>query len=118
MSNPLLTKQFVAEAAINAYRIVKFGTTDDYVVQGAAATDSLIGVVETVAPALGERCDVVVCGIAEVSLGGSVTRGGSVTSNATGQAVGTAAGNRAIGVALASGASGDVIPVLLSPHTV
>ncbi|HMN55647.1 MAG TPA: DUF2190 domain-containing protein [Ottowia sp.] len=121
MSNPLLTKSFVAEAAINTYRIVKFGTTDDAVIQGAAAADALIGVVESVAPALGERCDVVLAGIAEVKLGGGVTRGGLVTSDGTGQGVAAApaagANNGVIGRALMSGVSGDVIPVLLSPGT-
>lgn len=121
MSNQLLTKNLLAEAAINAYRIVKFGSTDDYVVQGAAATDSLIGVVEGVAPAIGERCDVVMAGIAEIVLGGAVTRGGPVTANATGQGVAAApaagANNRVIGHALMSGVAGDVIPVMLAPHS-
>jgi hypothetical protein len=109
----------VAEAAVNANRIVKFGTTDEVVIQGAAATDSLIGVVEGVAPAIGERCDVVLAGIAEVVLGGSVTRGGLVTSNATGQGVAAApaagTNNGVIGRALMSGVSGDIIKVLVNP---
>ena len=117
MSNPKLTKTFVAESAIAANRIVKFGSTDDYVVQGAAATDSLIGVVELVAPASGERCDVVLDDIAEVKLGGSVTRGGPITSDASGQGVAaapaTGVNNRVIGYALASGSSGDIIPMLI-----
>jgi hypothetical protein len=122
MSRPLLEKEFVAEAAINPYRIVKFGTTDDFVVQGAAATDALIGVVEGVAPALGERCTVVTHGIAEIKLGGTVARGGPVTSDATGQGVAAApaAGNnnRIIGFALASGVSGDIVNVLLAPASI
>jgi len=118
MSNNLLTRARVAEAAILANRIVKPGATDDAVLQGAAATDSLIGVVEGVAPALGERCDVMLAGIAEVKLGGSVTRGGPVTSDATGQGVAAASGNRAVGHALVSGVVGDVIEVLINPHTV
>ena len=119
MSNPLLVKQYVAEAAIAANRIVKFGTTDEVVIQGAAATDSLMGVVEGVAPAIGERCDVVLAGIAEVVLGGTVTRGGLVTSNATGQGVAPApaagTNNSVIGRALMSGVSGDIIKVLVNP---
>jgi len=119
MSNPLLVKQFIAEAAINANRIVKFGTTDEVVIQGAAATDSLIGVVEGVAPAIGEHCDVTLAGIAEVKLGGNVTRGGLVTSDGTGQGVAAAPGagtnNGVIGRALMSGVSGDIIKVLVNP---
>lgn len=121
MSNQLLTKAFLAEAAIAANRIVKFGSTDDYVVQGAAATDAIFGVVEGVAPALGERCDVVLAGMAEVKLGGTVARGGPITSDATGQGLAAApaggANNRVIGFALQSGVNGDVIPVLLAPSS-
>lgn len=119
MSNQLLTKAFVAEAAIAANRIVKFGSTDDYVVQGAAATDGLFGIVAGVAPAAGERCDVTLAGIEELKLGGTVVRGGPITSDATGQGVAAApaagANNRIIGVAQQSGVAGDVIPVLLAP---
>ncbi len=121
MSNQLLTKAFLAEAAIGAFRIVKFGSTDEYVVQGAAATDGVFGVVEHIAPALGERCDVTMVGIAEVKLGGTVARGGPVTSDATGQGVAAApaagANNRIIGFAQMSGVSGDVIPVQLAPSS-
>ncbi|HOW46625.1 MAG TPA: DUF2190 domain-containing protein [Rubrivivax sp.] len=119
MSNQTLTKNLIAEAGIASYRIVKFGSTDDYVVQGAAVSDLLIGVVETVAPSAGERCDVVMAGIAEVSIGGNVTRGALLTSNGSGQGVAAApaagANNSVIGRALMSGQSGDVIPVLLAP---
>lgn len=118
MSNPLMTRARIAEAAILANRIVKPGATDDAVLQGTATSDLLIGVVEGVSPALGERCDVVMVGIAEVKLGGTVARGASITSDSTGQGVAAAATNRAIGHALASGVSGDVIEVLLAPHTV
>ena len=118
MSLPLLTKAFVAEAAISAFRIVKFGTTDDLVTAAAAAADLSIGIVEGVAPAAGERCDVVMAGLAEVTAGGAVTRGQLVTADAQGRAVAAAAGNRAIGMARASGVAGDVIEVLITPSTV
>lgn len=59
-------------------------------------------------------------GIAEVECGDDVDRGDPLTSNGTGQAVdGTpAAGNTAwvVGIALASGEDGDIIPVLIAPH--
>lgn len=122
MTRPLLEKEFVAEAAINPYRIVKFGASDDNVLQAAAATDALIGVVEGVAPALGERCAVVTHGIAEVKLGGTVVRGGPITSDASGQGVAAAPAaannNRLIGFALQSGVAGDVINVLVSPGSI
>lgn len=117
MSNPLLTRAMVAEAAISAYRIVKPGSADGQVLTAAAATDLAIGVVENVAPASGERCEVVLAGVAEITLGGTVARGGAVTSDASGRAVAASAGNRRIGHALVSGVVGDVVEVLLSPGT-
>lgn len=123
MSNQLMTKAFVAGAAIAAYTIVKFGADDNSVIPGAAAGDALIGVNDNAFDAaLGERVDIVTHGIAEVKLGGTVARGGAITSNATGQGVAaapaTGVNNRIIGFALASGVSGDVIPVQLAPGSI
>lgn len=118
MSNPLLVKNKVAEAAITANSIVKPGSTDDAVVLAAAAGDSAIGVTEGIAAAAGERVDVVMAGIAEVKLAGNVTRGGGVVANASGLGVAAASTNRAIGYALQSGVTGDIVEVLIAPHTV
>lgn len=120
--NQLLTKNFKAEAAITKYRIVKLGAGDEQVLQGAAATDALIGVSHTITAAIDERIDVVVAGIADVELGGTVTRGGFVSSDATGRGVAPApaagVNNAVIGRALASGVIGDIIPVLVSPSQI
>jgi hypothetical protein len=117
MSKSLLDKEYVAEAAILAFRIVKPGSTDDFVSTGAAATDKVIGVVEGVAPALGERCAVVVAGLADVTFGGTVARGDPLTCDASGRAVvaAPAAGSnvRLIGFARVSGVVGDVGEILV-----
>lgn len=119
MANPELTKSFVAEAAINPYRIVKFGTADGQVVQGAAATDSLIGVAASLGQAttVGDRVDVVLEGIALVEFGGAVTRGAQVTADANGKAVAAApvagSNNRIIGVAMVSAVAGDIADILI-----
>lgn len=119
MSNPTLIKNFLAEAAVGANRIVKFGTADNQVVVSAAVSDTMFGVSTELAAAINERCDVIVGGIAEVVLGGSVTRGAYVTSDASGAGLAAApsagTNNSIIGQALMSGVSGDVIPVLVSP---
>ena len=112
--NPLLDKNYAAGAAVAAYRIVKFGTSDDEVIQSAAATDQHIGVGPGFAVDSAERMDVTMVGIAEVELGGTVARGADVTANATGQGVAAAATNSIIGRALQSGVSGQIVPVLLS----
>ncbi len=119
MANTLLNKNYVAEAAVSPYRIVKFGTSDGNVVQSAAAADAHIGVMESVGPALGERCDVVKSGIADVEFGGTVTRGAPVTADASGRAIAAApaAGSnvRIIGFAEVSAVLGDIAPILVAP---
>lgn len=117
MSNSLLVRAMVAGAAIAPFRIVRFDAIDGQVLQAAAATDLSVGVVEHVAAASGERCDVVLVGVAEITLGAAVTRGSQLTSDATGRAVTAIAGNRRIGIALVSGVVGDVVEVLLNPGT-
>ena len=119
MANVILNRAGTAEAAIAAYRIVKFGASDGGYLQAAAATDSLAGVCESVGPASGERLDVVKAGIADVEFGGTVTRGGPVTADANGKAVAAApaAGSnvRIIGFAEVSAVAGDIAPVWIEP---
>ncbi|MFM2067573.1 MAG: hypothetical protein RLZZ584_2482 [Pseudomonadota bacterium] len=122
MSRALLEKEYVAEAAVSAYRIVKAGTTDDLVSTATSSTDKTIGVIEGVAPASGERCTVVMDGLADVTYGGTVTRGDLVTSDATGRAVtaapATGVNARVIGVARLSGVAGDIGEILIVPSMV
>ena len=112
-------KSYVAEAAVSAYRIVKPGTADDNVLTAAAVSDLLVGVIEGVAPALGERCDVVLAGPALCTLGGTVTRGAKLTADASGRAVAAApaagTNNQIIGWALVSGVVGDVVEIFVAP---
>ena len=118
--NPMLLKNFVAEAAISPYRLVKMGSANDKVTLATAAIDMIIGACNEVGPALAERCDIVVVGIAYIEAGAAIVRGNFVTSDASGRAVvpAPAAGvnNRCIGVALESaGSAGDIVAVSLSP---
>lgn len=117
MSNPELIKSYKAGGAISKHRIVKL-SADDTVVQAAAATDALHGVLGEIAAASGDRVDVVLTGIAEVEYGGNVTRGALLTADADGKAVSAdpAAGvnNRIIGQAMESGVAGDIGSVLIS----
>ena len=117
--NPILTKNFIAGAAVTKRRIVKFGADDDHVILAAAVGDAILGVAERLDVAVDKRIDVVVSGIAEVEYGGAVTRGDLLTTDATGQAVvaGPAAGvnNRVIGIAMVSGVAQDIGTVLVQP---
>ena len=122
MSNPLLTKNFTAGAAVTKYRIVKFGTSDTKVIHAAAAANALIGVVADLGAASGERVDAHVAGVAFVEYGGTVARGDPLTSDANGKAVaavfdGSSKVNT-IGRAMASGVSGDVGLVAIAPSRI
>lgn len=116
----MLAKAFKAEAAISRRRIVKFGSTDDLVVQAAAAADAVFGVAtHDLDSAVGETCDVIVAGVAEVDFGANITRGQLLMADANGRAVAAAAAAgtnvRTIGVAMVSGVSGDVGVALIQP---
>ena len=117
MTSPVLTKNFTTGAATEPYRLVKL-TGDDQVEHAAASTDTIIGATTEVGTdGAGERQDVHVVGIAEVELGGTVSRSDYVRSDANGKAVtaspsgGTNAG--VAGIALDGGVDGDIVDVLL-----
>lgn len=108
-----------AEAAVEAYRIVKFGTADDTVIKAAASGDLLIGTSDGLDKATGEMVDYSVGSVHEVRLGGTVTRGQPLTSDANGKAIAAApaagANVRIIGFAAQSGVLDDVIRYFYSP---
>lgn len=120
MSHPnSIFKSYKAEAAVTANRIVKFGTADNQVVQAAAVGDKSIGVTTALDTDIGDQCDVVKVGPAEVRLGGTVTRGDRLTSDANGKAVAAAPGagtnNYIVAIADASGVLDDIIPCTVLP---
>ena len=79
----------------------------------STATSLTIGVLQT-KPTNGQFGSVAFMGVSKMALGGTVTAGARMHSNASGLGVAaTTAGNAVIGIALEGGASGDVIPVLL-----
>lgn len=120
-NNLILTKCYDAGGALNANSIVKFGAADLQVFQAAAATDKLMGVTTEISTVSGDRVDVVLLGIAEVKLGGTVTRGDRITSDASGNGVAAApsagTNNWVVGTALISGVAGDLISVIIGPTT-
>ena len=112
-------KSLAAQSAVAAFLILKPGTADMTVVPAAAATDLLIGTADSLDKAADEMVDLDLRPIAEVKLGGSVTRGQPITSNAAGKGVAAApaAGSnvRIIGFAAKSGVADDVIPYFRAP---
>ncbi len=120
MRNEGLQKTLLAGAAILKNRIVKFGADDKHVIQGAAATDKLVGVADNLgADAAEDPMDVIVDGIALVTYGGTVAAGDMLTSDSTGRAITTTtAANRVIGIAMLDGVVGDIGSVRIAPHLI
>lgn len=112
MRNEGIAKTYYAGAAVAAHRIVKHGADELHAVQGAAATDKIIGVSDLGADAAEESMDVFHSGIVLVVYGGTVAAGDLLTSDAGGKAVVAApaatVSNRIVGVAMQAGVSGDI----------
>lgn len=119
---PTLTRAYEASAAIGAFKIAKFSDTaaSTKVALAAVNTDPLVGVTGSMATAIGDLADLTLQGIGLVTLGGTVTAGAELTSDASGNAIAAVptAGvyMSVIGKAMAPGVSGDVIEVLVSPR--
>lgn len=119
--NPLLTKNFLAEAAVTARRIVKYGTADGKVLHADGVSAAMLGVTGELGQATaGGRVDVHTHGLAEVEYGGTVTRGDRLTSDANGKAIAAPAGIhcKTVGTAHVSGVSGDIGVVRIAPADV
>lgn len=128
-------KSVKCTAAITvAYTIGKFGADDNTVSLATATTDKLLGIFQHVTTAANEEVRVMLSGISNLVIGDAVTRGDLITADSAGKGVlavghthtentaGTYAQNaktaaadavRVIGVAMASGIAGDIIPVLI-----
>ncbi|MCW5666485.1 MAG: DUF2190 family protein [Piscinibacter sp.] len=113
-------RSYSAEAAIAAYRIVKFGAADGGVLIAAASTDKLVGINGRIAAAAaGDRIDIERSGIALVEYGGTVAAGDLLTSDASGRAIAAAPGAGVnayvIGQAEVAGVVGDIGSCLVAP---
>lgn len=104
-------------ALATAFLIAKVGGDDDTFSQATASTEDLVGVFQHTTSAPAEEVRLMVSGISRVKLGGTVSRGALLTSDANGKAVaiGAVGGTNyaVIGRAMASGVADDLIPVLL-----
>jgi|CXWL01.1.fsa_nt_gi hypothetical protein len=120
---PILTKSFKAGAAIAASRFIKMGAADWAAIQAADAAAPILGVsAPNVAAATDQSVDVVMDGIALVECGGVVTRGQFVEADANGKAVNANIVAGALkyvgGIALETGAAGELVPVRVQPTVI
>jgi hypothetical protein len=125
MSHPtsVIKNLTATAAAIEAYRIVKFDSTNKtQVLKAAAATDAPIGVSEGVAVAASERVDVIMSGLAKVTAGAAFNPGQYLTSDSSGRAVAAApsagTNNGIVGIAIEEAvAAGDIVEILVNPQS-
>lgn len=121
MSIPTFIRSYVCSAAIAPFLIVKFSdaANSSKIAAAAAATDPLWGVSDAMGGVQDGPCDVILSGLGEVTLGGTVSAGDPLTSDADGKAVKCvgAAGEvrRIVGFAEQPGVAGDRIQARISP---
>jgi len=121
--NPILTKSYIAGAAIAACRFLKHGAADGKAIQATDASAAVLGVsVENVAAALDASVDCIKAGLAYLELGGNVTRGAILIPDANGKGVAAVitpgTEQHAGAIAEVAGAAGDLIPVQVIAGTV
>lgn len=119
MSIPSFIRAYEASAVIAAYRIVAFSdaANSSKIAQGAAANGRLIGTTGKIgASAAGLMTDVNRAGLNPVQLGGPVSAGDWLTSDANGKAIATTTvGHNVIGRAEQPGVADDVIDYFAAP---
>lgn len=119
-ATPILTKGFVAgTGGVTKRHLVKLDAAGTTVIHAVDAAAAIVGVVGDLDAAVGKVADVHMAGIAEVEAGAAVTDGMPLTANSAGEAVNGTPSAGAVswiaGIALADGADGDIIPMLLAP---
>jgi len=111
-----IEKKVKCTAAIaTAFTIAKFGSDDDTMSVATGATDNLLAIFQHITDTADDPVRVMMSGISRLKLGGTVTRGGPITSDANAKGVAAALGQNIIGFACASGVLNDIIPVFIAP---
>lgn len=107
-----------ASLASAQYYVVQASSTAGQCKLGTSATSKIIGIVQN-DPGAGEAALVAAVGICKAACEATTTYGSFLTCSSTGRVKTTSsAGNFVIGLALAAGGAGEIIPVLLTPGAV
>jgi hypothetical protein len=116
---PQQVGSFTSYAALaTLFKVVKF-TSARTVTTAAAATDKVLGVLQSAATAAGQAVEVCVGGESEVIAGGSISYGDFLVADSNGDVVaitpGTTTINYAIGRALEDADDNDIFRALIFP---
>lgn len=111
---------FVAGEAIATGLLVKIATTDGYAYLATATSEDLLGVCIQAAAAAGDLCTVAIHGdIIQTKVGSGGCTRGTLQMFVTGAKVTDVSGAvRVAGLALANGADGDLVGMLVAPARV
>lgn len=120
---PTFTRAYEISTAVRPFRIARFSdvAATQRVAEATANTQPSIGVFDKLAGSavIGEMVDVHRSGLVSVELGGTVTAGQALTSDAQGRAIAAVAAPatqvRIIGFADQPGVIGDVIDAWIEP---
>lgn len=120
--NSILTKSYVAGAAIAACRFLKHGAADGAAIQATDGASPLLGVSEQLGVDSGGLVDAIKDGIALIELGDTVTRGAWLMPDANGKAIPAVivAGTALYvgGQAEVAGVAGDIIAMHVMPAVI
>jgi len=111
-----------ADLSSDQYKLVTLAADGQLDVTGAVSSNNFIGVLQNKPSAAGQSAEVMVSGVSKMIVGATITAGDELVPSAVtaGRVDPTpATGERIVGVALESGAVGELISVLLgfaAPH--
>lgn len=118
---PTFTRAYEASADVIGRRFVRFSDTaaSQKVAQASANTQPIMGVSDAMGALSGGMCDVHRSGLVSIELGGTVTAGTPLTSDANGKAIAAVAASgtqvRIGGFADQPGVAGDIIDMWFAP---
>jgi hypothetical protein len=115
MRTETLIKTFHAPAAVAGYTLVTFAAGVNTVETADNVADPILGLTTSVGSQGNGRCDVIVGGVSEARIGGTVTKGEVLTTDATGRAItATQTTDRVLGMAMADAVIGDIASILVA----
>lgn len=110
-----MTIPAAADLSTHQYKLMTVNSSGQAAL--ANATALVVGVLQNKPTAAGQAATIVYGGVSKCIAAGVITAGSRVTADANGLAIAAAtAGDAVIGVALATAAANDIIPVLVNPY--
>lgn len=111
----MITVPAAADLSTHQYKLMTLNSSGQAALGNA--TNLIVGVLQNKPTAAGQAATLCWAGVSKVVAAGVITAGARVTSDANGLAIAaTTAGDAVIGVALATSAANDIIPILINPY--